>query len=557
MGATQTLASANLPQMSGVGIQSNPRVLDSFHEAFLSRPKRSFPQVLREDSYGTVWRPVAVAGEHFGSELFFHPAACSTSAPPLAFPHLTSSVLSPPLTPLPPSSHSPAVTSAHSPSWAGDRDGPLHFFASRPQQVPSLDSFGVTWPLAGGSAGTGGITVPPPALSHPAASSGNSTLKSHRAPRHAQRPQAAGGAAYRWKNQIYTGTPFPSILHPGEGTSDHYTPRPLLNPARKGTGLYSTLLAVQNGHEDKCGEPPRVNIGSNFQAELPALCAGDGVEESNQEQCLWKSWKGLRECRTTQEQVEKLLVMCNSSCLPGGGSNTELALHTLHSCQGDVLAALEKLLRTGTSPAADYHYAGCDVWTETEKSAFNAALRHHGKNFPLIHKTVETKMVSQCVEFYYLNNKLRAKQMKQSRQEIRDENGGEPERGESPTRITCAPSEKEFGPMKGPAKLFPCIKCGKMFYKVKSRNAHMKIHRNIPDGRTHGLKCRPVTSVAPGVTPAHRALGEAGPRPPPAFAIVDVGGFGPPYVAAFDQSRRSSAGLHEDRAPLNPFSSKR
>lgn len=35
--------------------------------------------------------------------------------------------------------------------------------------------------------------------------------------------------------------------------------------------------------------------------------------------------------------VEKLLSMCSSSCLPGGGSNTELALHCLHLCHGDTV----------------------------------------------------------------------------------------------------------------------------------------------------------------------------------------------------------------------------
>ncbi|XP_061620707.1 uncharacterized protein LOC133473016 isoform X1 [Phyllopteryx taeniolatus] len=527
-GATQTLPSPNLPQTSAVGIQSGPRVLDSFPEAFLSHPKRSFSEVIRKDSYGPVWGPAAVAGEHFGAEKFFHPNTCSTSAPPLPFPHLAS-----------PSSHSPAVTSARSPSWGGDGDGALHFFAS---QVPSLGSYGTMWPFAAGSAGTSSIAAP----SHLVPSSGNSSLKSRRAPRHDQRPQAAGGAAHRWKNQIYTGTPFPSILHSSKGTRDHYTPRPLLNPARQGTGLYSSLSAVQPRHEDKCGEAAWVNIGSNFQAELPAPCATEAREELNWEQFLWKSWRELRESRKTQEQVEKLLLMCNSSCLPGGGSNIELALHALHSCQADVLATLEKLLLTGTSPAGDYQYAGSDVWTESERSAFNGVLHTHGKNFSLIHKTVKTKTVSQCVEFYYLNNKLQDKQIKQTKQQNRDEKGGESEQRK---RVIEKQSEpKKAGPAPPLANSFPCTKCGKMFYKVKSRNAHMKIHRKIPDTWTDRLKSQRLNSMIPSVTPGHFALSDASLRPPPTYpgipdtqvsAIVDVGGPGPPYVSAFNQSWHS------------------
>lgn len=38
--------------------------------------------------------------------------------------------------------------------------------------------------------------------------------------------------------------------------------------------------------------------------------------------------------------VGKLLSMCGSSCLPGGGSNTELALHCLHYCQGNTMVIL-------------------------------------------------------------------------------------------------------------------------------------------------------------------------------------------------------------------------
>lgn len=36
--------------------------------------------------------------------------------------------------------------------------------------------------------------------------------------------------------------------------------------------------------------------------------------------------------------------MCSSSCLPGGGSNTELALHCLHYCQGNTMVILSVCL---------------------------------------------------------------------------------------------------------------------------------------------------------------------------------------------------------------------
>ncbi|XP_008288110.1 uncharacterized protein LOC103363227 [Stegastes partitus] len=293
---------------------------------------------------------------------------------------------------------------------------------------------------------------------------------------------------------VYTGTPFPSILHTSRGQKrGRYTPRPLLNPVRKGTGLYSSLSsrhhrgeeAACREDEEECGVLPRVNVGADFQADLPP-CFGDNKwpsawspqEETPREQLLWKPWDKLEENAHLQNQVEKLLSMCSSSCLPGGGSNTELALHCLHSCQGNTMATLEMLLFSQPSPTGDYHYSGCDSWTDTEKSLFSAALGTYGKDFSLIEKTVRTKTVSQCVEFYYLSKKLLDKQKKQKEEEGRD---GALEQQKHVTPI-CQPMGRQFAleeavPVPPLASFFPCKLCGKMFYKIKSRNAHMKIHR--------------------------------------------------------------------------------
>lgn len=46
----------------------------------------------------------------------------------------------------------------------------------------------------------------------------------------------------RQPTKTYTGTPFPSILHSSRGKKrSHYTPRPLLNPVRRGKGLYTSV----------------------------------------------------------------------------------------------------------------------------------------------------------------------------------------------------------------------------------------------------------------------------------------------------------------------------
>ncbi|XP_077401604.1 uncharacterized protein LOC144035633 isoform X2 [Vanacampus margaritifer] len=130
MGAPQTLPSLNLPQNSAGFIQK----LDPLLESVLSQPRRSVPES---------HRPVWGAGD---SEKFFNPNTCS----PFPLSHLESSVLSPPLTPLPPPAHSPAMTCTQSHSHGGDDNGALHFFASNPQPLPSLNSLGVMWTFPAG-----------------------------------------------------------------------------------------------------------------------------------------------------------------------------------------------------------------------------------------------------------------------------------------------------------------------------------------------------------------------------------------------------------------------
>ncbi|KAM7366152.1 hypothetical protein PAMP_015617 [Pampus punctatissimus] len=278
----------------------------------------------------------------------------------------------------------------------------------------------------------------------------------------------------------YTGIPFLSILQTRRGhRRGRYTPQPHLNPARKGTGLYSSLSSLHyreeetacEKEEEKCGVLPWVNVGCDYQAELPLCCVkgeSSGVwspeDESPREQLLWKPWDELEDSTNLQDR--------------GGGSNKELALHCLHYCQGNTMATLEMLLFSQPSSTRDYHYSGSDLWTDSEKNLFSGALETYGKDFSLIQKMVKTRTVSQCVEFYYLSKKLLDKQRKQKEQESRD---GETEQQKSVTPI-CQPAERQLGreeavPAPSLASFFPCKLCGKMFYKIKSRNAHMKIHR--------------------------------------------------------------------------------
>ncbi|XP_019711763.1 uncharacterized protein LOC109507055 [Hippocampus comes] len=480
----QTLPSLNPPQVPAT--QKPDAVLETV-------PHRSILE-----SHWPVW---GAKGEHFGSEKLFNPNTCLSAAPPFPFSHLESSVLSPPLTPLPAPSHSPAMTCSQSHSQGGDDNWPLHFFVSNPQPLPSRNSSGMMWTLPAGSDGTaqGNLTASHN-IREQLLSLGKSSLKSRRNPSHAAPSQATGSVSSHWKAQTYTGTPFPSLLHSSQERRAHYTPRPLLNPAREGTGLYSSFSSIQPREKDPPAAEAMINIGSDFQAEVPALSFGESGEKLSREQSLWKSCEAITESRKIQEQVEKLLLLSSSSCFPGGGSNIELALHSLHACQTNIMAALEMLLLTGTSPTEDYHYAGSDVWTESEKRTFNEALKTHGKNFSLIHKKVKTKTVNQCVEFYYLVNKSQAKRHKYTKLKSHDEKGGESERHKI-TLVDIAaspPAEKQSGPEEVCPGLplagsFPCTKCGKMFNKVKSRNAHMKVHRKFSKAWRNNLLVQHLT----------------------------------------------------------------
>ncbi|XP_029944321.1 uncharacterized protein LOC115386230 [Salarias fasciatus] len=534
-----------------------------------------------------------------GSDPYMLPSSSSSSSSPAhlflpSFPspppssHFMPSVLSPPPTPLPPPSHSPSKLDSPQCGAApqgGEPLGTLQFFMPHLQSVPSVHPAGMIWKFpvmphcfpqsAGDAKGPhaddgSSITAthdvlqsvhPTRALCSSSSPSLHTSLHvSSRSPQlSGQRHQGAGHTVSQKAKRspgslnqthlqkpaslIFTGTTFPSVLHSGGGqTRSRYTPRPLLNPQRTGTGLYCSLTPLQRGEEAARGEEeeqssvlPRVNVGPDFQADLPDDAEWPEVwtpeEKSTCEQLLWKPSEELEENENMQDQVEKLLSMCSSSCLPGGGSNTELALHCLHYCQGNTMATLEMLLFSQHSPAGDYHYSGCDFWTDTEKSVFSAAMETYGKDFSLIQKMVKTKTVCQCVEFYYLGKKLQDKQKKQE-EESREEELEQQKRAAP----KCQPVNRPFVleevvPVPPLASFFPCKLCGKMFYKIKSRNAHMKIHRQPQEdwserrlqhqlftqrlglGHPGSLMPIPGTNLPPPQTSAlilpHSGLGEA------------------------------------------------
>ncbi|XP_051723784.1 transcriptional-regulating factor 1 isoform X1 [Ctenopharyngodon idella] len=200
-------------------------------------------------------------------------------------------------------------------------------------------------------------------------------------------------------------------------------------------------------------------------------------------------------------------------------------------------------LNTSSPRKTDYHYAGSDKWTLQEKRQLNKALLIHHKDFYLVQKMVKTKSVSQCVEYYYtwkkrlrlgtrINTALAtpvqdqrgdwainntAEPNKESNSKTRDsknssavfvcevsnsETNGETWNQNNLRLLCSSPNEHRASTLTQPlgsasvrsspsnsttsgdtdsAIVFPCTECGKVFLKVKSRNAHMKTHRQQED----------------------------------------------------------------------------
>ncbi|KAM8777103.1 transcriptional-regulating factor 1 isoform 8-T9 [Rhynchonycteris naso] len=364
-----------------------------------------------------------------------------------------------------------------------------------------------------------------------------------------------------------------------------YTPPPMLSPVRQGSGLFSNVLIAGHGPgvhpqlpltpltptprvllcrsnsidgssvtvtpgpgEQTVDVEPRINIGLRFQAEIPELQDVSAVaQDTHKATLVWKPWPEL-ENHDLQQRVENLLNFCCSSALPGGGTNSELALHCLFEAKGDVMAALEMLLlrkpvRLKCHPLANYHYAGSDKWTSLERKLFNKALATYSKDFIFVQKMVKSKTVAQCVEYYYTWKKLTRLGRKHrtrltelvddcvvfsSRQALNGHariHGGTNQvtkaRGAVPSgkqkpgsaqsgycSVKSSPSHSTTSGETDPTTIFPCKECGKVFFKIKSRNAHMKTHRQQEEQQRQ--KAQKAAFAAEMAATIERTTGPAG-----------------------------------------------
>ncbi|XP_029474938.1 zinc finger protein 541 [Rhinatrema bivittatum] len=308
-----------------------------------------------------------------------------------------------------------------------------------------------------------------------------------------------------------------------------YTPPPILSPIREGSGLYFNTLyplaaratpSQLHSNVSDCGISvvrddiitsiePHINLGSRFQAEIPNLQDWSMVEcDQHKATLVWKPWGDIESNPETQERVTQLLSVASSSAMPGGGTNLELALHCLHQTQGNIMGALEMLLVTEPKKPVHYHYTGSDFWTPAEKRLFKKAFCAHKKDFYIIQKMIQTKSIFQCVEYYYTWKKLikfdhsrsqvAGKRMKKEQSEAGkteedkavENRSIQQETQDMKVKLKKAKSGKEFQRPPGIGREtsespgggnthrgFACKECERVFDKIKSRNAHMKRHR--------------------------------------------------------------------------------
>lgn len=225
------------------------------------------------------------------------------------------------------------------------------------------------------------------------------------------------------------------------------------------------------------------------------------------------------------EELENFKELAQSACIRGGGCNIEVALGFLFECNGDLLAAIGKLIAYQPN-----------VWTPNEVQGFERLLTQHGKDFLKISQDLKSKSVKECVEYYYQwkrsnmkwrnsnhnhnnhhhhhhqlvqlnpggnsntntntntnnnNNNLDINNNNSNQlQMTTTKSTGSPlgsVTSSSSLATNLSPSLPSASPMPGNLvalggitlqEIFPCKVCGRTFEKIKSRSAHMKRHKN-------------------------------------------------------------------------------
>ncbi|KAH8268543.1 hypothetical protein KR026_008527 [Drosophila bipectinata] len=208
-------------------------------------------------------------------------------------------------------------------------------------------------------------------------------------------------------SKFHTLSPHRSKLRKPSRT--HYTPAPILNPDRKGTGLYCNVRkqlgqGLFDAFDDDFGDPvglvdfsdeSKVNLGSTYQAQIPSCRPQEeALREDVGAEIMWNP-----EVQEDEKILMRYIDLSKSSAVPMGSHSEEVALHTLLKAHGNSAAAVLNLLQTQSG-------AFQMKWSSHELEQFLRGLEKHGKDFGKIANTLLTKSSGECVQMYYFWKKL-------------------------------------------------------------------------------------------------------------------------------------------------------
>lgn len=183
-------------------------------------------------------------------------------------------------------------------------------------------------------------------------------------------------------SKFHTLSPHRSKLRKPSRT--HYTPAPILNPDRKGTGLYCNVRkqlgqglfdAFDDDFGDSVGlvdfsDESKVNLGSTYQAQIPSCRPlEEALRDSPGAEMMWNP-----EVQEDEKILMRYIDLSKSSAVPMGSHSEEVALQTLLRAKGNSAAAVLSLLQTQSG-------AFQMKWTAYELEQFLRGLEKNGKDF--------------------------------------------------------------------------------------------------------------------------------------------------------------------------------
>ncbi|CAG9762190.1 unnamed protein product [Ceutorhynchus assimilis] len=277
--------------------------------------------------------------------------------------------------------------------------------------------------------------------------------------------------------------------------STRYTPQPILNPQRPGTGLYANIKYKPGEDSPNWSDPipetdstPHINIGPQNQCAIPTYRSVPKRTSPQPvyEDLLWDP--GISNC--TDSEIGMYLEFACCAAIPGGGRNKEYAMHLLHMCGGNIHDAMLRLMQPSPYLPADhpllaYSYSESDKWTSAETELFHRCLLKFDKDFTRISEEIKSKTVKQCIQFYYVWKKVcsdeysRLKALRQLKRSHKNISDGDDKPYPDVKLLGIADSES---PMRNFLCEYP--DCSASFNSRAALNGHIRIHggtaRNSP-----------------------------------------------------------------------------